>query len=108
MPEKPTSPEQHETQIPNQLDIVKINGRWAQIGGMSNNITRYLDDNSTEEVNWDDFNFERIGLSVFDAIDVRGEIFTDTETDNIHWGPEEIKNPDLKMEVWVFGEYTKK
>lgn len=103
-----TQKESPETPKPNQLDIVKINCRWAQVAGARNNIVRYLDEGSYEEVDWNDYSFNHIGLAVFDAIKLFRKQFTRTETRNIHWGPEEDMDSVLKLEVWVFGEYMKK
>lgn len=92
---------------PALLDIVKLDGRWAQVivgGGYVN----YLSENQVREIEWNEYTFKkRWGLSVDTLIEL-GQSFTQKEVDNIHWGPEEIQHPQLKRQVTVFGEYQSK
>lgn len=99
-------PEKEATPRPNTLDIVKINGRWAQTNG---NMVKYLDDGCEVSIDWSSFNFVKdwaghtVGLLM-----EQGQSFTPNEVAMVHWGPEQEEYPDLKKEVSVFGEYTSK
>ena len=98
---------------PNLLDIVKIDGKWAQVmtGG---NIIRFLYDLSTETINWDDYQMVQSFKApseppyVGGLIDKKIVTFTETEIQNIRWGTEEKDSPELKLQVKVFGEFEKK
>ena len=95
------------TPRPNLLDVVKIDGRWAQVKGAGNYVT-HLDDNSWVAIKWDDFKLTKDwkGLSV---IVVKGSTdFTEKELKRIHWGPEQEQHPELREAVSVFGEFEKK
>ncbi len=111
MPEKQRMPENIEstepTPRPNLLDVVKIDGHWAQVVG-GGKLLLYLDDKSTESIDWNDFKFTKDwkGLPVSfvrESVD-----FTEKELKRIHWGPEQKYNPSLREEVSVFGEFEKK
>jgi hypothetical protein len=112
MVERPRSPEQEkQTPRPNLLDVVKIDGRWAQVLFTGRHI-EFLDDGSRTEVNWDDYrliiSFEGKGVRVCDIKEDLGEELSESEIEKIHWGPEEKEYPYLKTRVSVFGEYIKK
>jgi hypothetical protein len=105
-------PENQEAQPmpkPAILDVVKIDGRWAQIrhGG---NVVNFLDDNSAEPIDWNEYRLSKSydNLSVKAIMQVYGEKFTEDEIKNIHWGSEQNQNPELRQEVTAFGEYVKK
>jgi hypothetical protein len=95
------------TPRPPLLDVVKIDGRWAQviIGG---NHIRYLDDQSEVSVDWNDYNYQppKPATHVKQLL-VTHEISA-KELMAIHWGPEEKQNPEIKSNVHVFGEYKTK
>jgi hypothetical protein len=95
------------TPRPNLLDVVKIDGRWAQVI-LSGRDIAYLDDGTSVEINWDNFIVvkEWKGLPVWKVRE--STYFTDKELGHIHWGPEQKQHPHLKEEVRVFGEYIKK
>ena len=111
MPEKeqpfkgPESVEQ--TPRPNLLDVVKIDGRWAQVVADGNWI-KYLDDQNQIKINWDDFQRTKDwgGLPVWEVKE--SESFTPEELKRIHWGQEQVQHPHLREEVSVFGEFEKK
>jgi hypothetical protein len=109
MAERFRSPEQKE-QIPrpHTLDVVKIDGRWAQI--KSSRMVKFLDNSSIEDIDWDDYRMVKDfgGRTVGDILKFLGEALSENEIENIHWGPEAKKHPDLKMYVSAFGEYVKK
>ncbi len=97
-----------ETPHPNALDIIKIDGRWAQSFGPR--LIRFLDDGSEASINWDDY--ERVrsfgGTSINLLEQLFGESLTEDEISCVRWGPEEKEHPHLKKFVEVFGEYNKK
>lgn len=94
------------TSRPELLDIIKIDGRWAQVRGGRSYI-KYLDDGSTVPIDWDDFKLiERIHGAVKFIKNQEG--FSKEEIANIHWGPEQEQNPALKEEATVFGKFEKK
>lgn len=96
-----------QTPRPHLLDIVKIDGRWAQVilGGRH---IRYLDDESEVSINWDDFLLTKDwkGWPVGDV--KKSASFTEEELKHIHWGPEQEQHPYLREEVRVFGEFERK
>ena len=102
-----------EGQYPRPLDIIKIDGRWAQIihigeGPNHRSRIRYLDDMSSSEVYLSLYALKKIyNVGVNLAVEA-GLEFTRTELKNIYWGSEEAKHPELKLIVTVFGEYETK
>ncbi len=93
-----------KTPRPNTLDIVKIDGRWAQ---SNYNLITFLDDKTIFSINWDDYKLvKEWGGSPVSLVKER-ENFTEKEISNIYWGPEEKKYPKLKEQVSVFGEFEK-
>ena len=100
-----------ETQRPGLLDVVKIDGRWAQVryGG---NVVQYLDDNAQHQINWNDYSLIRkweSGVSVGLYREFKPGDINDAQLQNTYWGDNETKNPEyLKKQVHVFGEYKKK
>jgi len=100
-------PNEGSTPRPNMLDIVKIDGKWAQV--VSSDKVKYLSDrNSVAEVDWDKYTYQRDFnfLTAVDLVD-RSEI-SDSEFMVIYWGTEQEKNPDIRRNVTVFGIFTKK
>jgi hypothetical protein len=94
---------------PNLLDIVRVNNRWAQVI-LDGRSIKYLDDNSLERIEWIDYlkvREYRPSSVLFLKFDGH-EQFTDSEIENIHWGPEQNEHPYLKQLVKVFAEYVKK
>ena len=96
------------TSKPSILDVIKINGRWAQMH--SENLLRFLDDLSWARVDLGgSFVLEKSHKSA-PVVDLRkqGVYFSPEELEHIRWGPEQAENPYLKQEVRVFGEYRAK
>ncbi len=95
------------TPRPNLLDVVKIDGRWAQtiLGG---ECVRYLDDDSKVFINWDDFIFVKDWKTLPVWKVKESTSFTKKELRQIHWGPEQEKHPYLREAVRVFGEFEKR
>ena len=98
-------------QLPEELDIIRINSRWAQVSsaGSYHVPIKYLDDNSYEFINLKEYKLVRSFHSYpANAIKKICDLeLTVKELKNIYWGPEEEENPSLKGEVSVFGEYQK-
>lgn len=94
------------SRLPNTLDIVKIDGRWAQVHGPAVGGIRFLDNGLGALINWEDYRMIKsfAGWSVNFLKDL--ERFTPEEILNIRWGPEQEIYPSLRELVSVFGEYT--
>lgn len=104
---------------PALLDVIKIDGRWAQVGPVSDMI-KFLDDKAEGKtdahiVNWDEYEFEflfpdkikiQYQASVQDLLN-KGMI-SQREYNVVHWGPEQEENPYLRGQVSVSGIYKKK
>jgi hypothetical protein len=94
---------------PQVLDIIKIDGRWAQsiIGGRT---IIFLDDGASQEIVWDDYLM--VGSygshSLAQILTQPNESISSKETERINWGPEQELDPSLKLQVRVFGKYEKK
>jgi len=92
--------------LPSLLDIVKIDGRWAQVRAGGNTVL-FLDDGDAQPIDWDDYELDRH--------DGRALIYTKESLElepeeilRIHWGPEEKIKPSLKLECTYFGDFIKK
>lgn len=109
MPDSSELKEYEPTARPELLDVVKIDGRWAQVKAGGDHVT-YLDDGTTELKNWDEYKVTTDFMSRSIALlEKQGLIdFTDQELANVHWGSEQELNPELKKQVRVFAEYIKK
>lgn len=100
----------NERARPELLDVVKIDGRWAQviIGG---DTVSFLDTGEKEPIDWSEYeltNVFRGAIAISDIMKLPEQEFTKEEIERIRWGPEEKKHPELKLEVRVFGEYVGK
>lgn len=101
------SVEQGRRLIPGLHDLVKLDGRWAQVQSAPNeSVVIYLDDGSTARVVWSEYDLVRHADSHVRLQEMQGERFTDDELRNIRWGSEQDEHPDLVREVHVFGEFT--
>ena len=101
--------EQQEN-TPQLLDVVKIDGRWAQV--ITEDAVKYLDNQQIEKINWQDYRFQPIKRKdcsectrvwVNDLLEARQ--ISSEEYNNLHWGPEQEKNPNLRDYITVFGEF---
>jgi hypothetical protein len=98
--------EQQEHEQPSTLDIVKIDGRWAQVHSRSDTAALvYLDDGSEDHIEWADYELTRLIRS--HVLPLKDQ-FTPEEIARIRWGAEQEQNPHLVYEVAVFGEYRKR
>jgi len=97
-----------ETLQPKLLDVIKINGSWAQIASINGPFMTiiHLNDKRHERVCLNDY---KIINKFEDKVvrDLEGSL-SKTEVDNIRWGPEQEKSPFLKKLVTVFGEFLEK
>lgn len=95
---------------PRILDIVQIDGRWAQVGPTEDSV-KFLDDPKQEQVvvDWQNFRFERFYSS--DKSNVPGGsvrllvekgMISDDEYMAIHC-PGKEERPDYRLEMTVFG-----
>ena len=103
------------TPRPSLLDVIKIDGRWAQVilGG---DTVRYLDDKSETRINWDDYNchfFDKYKKANKTNIWVKDLVeenqITKDEYETVVWGSiNESPTEHNKVFVTVFGVYTRK
>jgi hypothetical protein len=94
-------------QKPASLDIIELDGRWAQYGGDSGHVY-YLDTGEFGFVDLGQYELKTyIERSVEYVIREGLGEFTSQELENIRWGPEQEEYPHLKMLVRVFGKYVK-
>ncbi|MFA6393340.1 MAG: hypothetical protein WCW25_00485 [Patescibacteria group bacterium] len=104
------------TEHPELLDLVIIDGKWAQVihGG---NTIKFLEDEKAHPINWDDYILvEKInkGLANFLEFDelAMNNFVTLKELENIYYDAEtkasEGSKDILKLNVKVFGKYVKK
>ena len=112
MPERLSSLSENKESIktiplPQALDVVCIDGRWAQAYSDDGDII-YLNDKSKyiTTIIPDEYAFQPFSGYVADL--VREGQITSKEYMAIHWGPEQKKDPYLRHHVTVFGKYTKK
>lgn len=101
-----------EKEGPATLDIVKIDGRWAQvisaqqsgikIDGDSTTL-RWLDNKSGDSIDITDY---RLKIYANFTASMFRQMFSDIEFENIHWGEDDTL--ELKGKVTVFGEYVSK
>jgi hypothetical protein len=99
------------TSRPSLLDLVKVDGRWAQVGPGPDSIA-FLDEKTgkqyhvAHEINWDEYEFVPLNEHfVGDLVD-QSKISLD-DYNKIVRGPEQDQYPKLKRDVTVFGEYKK-
>lgn len=96
------------------LDIIKIDGRWAQIiSGVTKKkddsttpLVHYLDDNSISHVNFQEYELSRHLDTRVATILKTGELSAD-EFKNVHWDSDNI-GTEMSLWVHVFGEFEKK
>ena len=99
--------EEGQVERPALLDIVKIDGRWAQVGG-AGRVVRYLDTNEEARIDWSGYTLEKRVDRAIRNLDSVGLSMTEDEKSRIHWGSEQKEHPQLREEVTVFGTYHSK
>lgn len=96
-----------QERTPEPLDLVRIDGRWAQVKGGGGAIT-FLDSGEDREIDWDQYrlskSFNRGALGT--VIALQPDFLTEDEIDRIHWAGDDT-NPDFKLMAPVWGEYKK-
>jgi hypothetical protein len=115
-------PQLERDKAPQNLDIIKIDGRWAQFaGGSQHSPIKYLDNEEQEIIDLDQYAGRRyhcMGKNIIydetkkhrplpPTVSEIQDQFTPQEIENIRWGPEQEKNPHLKTLVTVWGELEK-
>ena len=100
--------------FPATLDIIKIDGRWAQVSTAAKDLgfvtVRFLDDGTVERADLGEYYLARefgLGATVGSLKEISGQGLSAKEAENVRWGPEEKDHPHLKGMVTVFGEYKK-
>lgn len=92
--------------VPECLDVIKINGKWAQIVATTSDgkiRINWLDGTGLDEIRVEDFSTVRYGgITVEDA----EEDLSDAELARLHWG--EDSDQKLEMLLRVFGELMAK
>ena len=96
---------------PSLLDIIRIDGRWAQIGPSQDTFS-FLDDHgrAMQSMNWNEYRLVRKynGVQVGTYRRFEPDQMSDEDFENIVWGEELKDNPHLRKLVTVFGEYERK
>src|SRR3989344_6573006 len=108
-----TGNKETEPEHPDTLDVIKINGRWAQFfhtgmfGDEHGNkeaymLVKWLDSRESEHILIKDVK----GKSYFAKIvrDIKDQL-SEVEYSTIHWGPEEKEDPNIRDLVTVWGEF---
>lgn len=101
-----------ETRGPELLDIVKIDGRWAQVIG-SGDMVKFLSTGVAERIDWGTYQLVKAykGRAVKLVEELDGEIFSPDEIVAIHWGADVVDPAErirMAREVSVFGVFEKK
>ncbi len=97
--------------IPPELEIVRIEGRWAQVISGSTYVKYLSDPQSPVSISWEDWKLVKLYTSdvvVARFLEIDRNAFDDSELSAIHWGAEQKENPELKKQVHVFGAFEKK
>ena len=102
-----------EKRGPSLLDIIKIDGRWAQVMGGGDVVSFFDTEGGYEPIDWSEYDLKEIygsgSISVSLLERKYGEAFTPEEVERIQWeSVDQKKYPELKKEVHVFGVYERK
>ncbi|MBD3331081.1 hypothetical protein GF354_06195 [Candidatus Peregrinibacteria bacterium] len=96
---------------PALLDVVRLDGQWAQVGPSLDTFNFLADSNrAMHRINWDEYKLTRQYNGVNIAIYRRFEpdAITDAELENVYWGEEQKTDSTFKGRVKLFGEYERK
>ena len=100
--------QQERGMLPQLLDIVQIDGRWAQVAG-GGTALRYLDSGQSGEIDWQDYELkEKISQPLMTVLKLRPGTFPKELAQAVHWGPEDQEHKHLKLNVTVFGIFRSK
>jgi hypothetical protein len=108
--DNPEEVDKAEKRGPATLDIIKIDGRWAQVKSVQINsedetTLGWLDDKTYERINLSKYRLKKYFQSHVNTFRELN-LISDKEFDNVHWAS---GDPDyLKNFVTVFGEYERK
>lgn len=105
---------ERELEYPPTLDIIKVDGRWAQIyrSGIAEISVNYLDNNEYGILNLNEFELVRKYDTHINMLDQFNEKISEVEIQNIYYDSETTKLPEdvqhiRKGLVHVFGEYKR-
>ena len=106
------SPEYNNPIIPGTLDLVILDGRWAQVNNSGIGVEvliSYLDNGETANVTWADYQLENyFDSSLALLLETNKVKITNEEKSQIHWDVDQSKNLKLVDIIIVFGVYKKK
>ena len=108
--ERPGNPEAEHTPIPGHLDLVRIDGRWAQVVIIGiDSMVQYLDDGSPATVVWDEYRLaDRYATHVAIMERTTGLKLTKAERDRVHPTYDTRTRAQAVNDVKVYGAYEKK
>ncbi len=106
------SEKENQEEFPATLDVVKIDGRWAQVAaskaGGGEVVVKFLDNDEVAGLDLADYELTRkFNMVVSHLRQFFGEELPKEQAEKVHWGPEETEKPELRGLVTVFGEYKK-
>ncbi|TSC60148.1 MAG: hypothetical protein LiPW15_26 [Parcubacteria group bacterium LiPW_15] len=106
------SEKENQEELPATLDVVKIDGRWAQVVGSRDGdkrfVIKFLDNEKIDDVDLAEYDLtRRFDMVVSRLKEFCGEELPKEQAKKVHWGPEQVENPELRGLVTVFGEYKK-
>ena len=92
--------------LPSLLDVVKIDGRWAQVRAGGRSIL-FLDSGEAKQINWSEYDLKKYVHQAMHYLPESKELTPD-ELMRIHWGPEQETKPSLKLQCTYFGDFKSK
>ncbi|MDP1689412.1 MAG: hypothetical protein Q8L47_04800 [bacterium] len=92
--------------LPSLLDIVKLDGRWAQVRAGGRSIL-FLDSGETKQIDWGQYELNKYVHQAMHYLPESKEL-THDELMRIHWGPEQEAKPSLKLQCTYFGDFSSK
>lgn len=110
MTERPVSLESKSEPRPSMLDLICLDGRWAQVfSGPFDSTVGYLDDGSRASVDLREYRLTQVfNTHVEIMAQVTGHKLTAAELARIHTGVTGEGEDEQRLNVRVFGEYQKK
>lgn len=103
---------ENQEEFPANLDVIKIDGRWAQVAASKADsgtvLIKFLDNDEVADLDLADYELtRRFNMVVSHLKQFFGEELPKEQAAKVHWGPEEAEKPELRGLVTVFGEYKK-
>ncbi|HTY39658.1 MAG TPA: hypothetical protein VMC43_01020 [Candidatus Paceibacterota bacterium] len=104
--ESQLNPEFPETEHPGLLDVVQLDGRWAQVRG-GGGLVSYLDTNEVVPINWSQFEMTEPIHRDVNNLDTTPFSMSEKERGHLHFaaGENTLKNIGT---ITVFGAYRSK